>query len=82
MRPVVSVIRENRLRWFGHVKRRRGEGLLGEVMELEAPGRRPPGRPKKTWIKNVEEDLTEWSLNKEDVFDREKWRALIKRQTR
>ena len=82
VRPVVSVIRENRLRWFGHVKRRRGEGLLGEVMEMEAPGRRPPGRPKKTWIKNVEEDLTEWNLNKEDVFDREKWRALIKRQTR
>ena len=49
---------------------------------MEVPGRKPPERPKKTWIKNVEEDLTGWNLDEEDVFDREKWRALIKLQTR
>ena len=31
--------------------------ILRRVMELEVEGRRPVGRPKKTWIKVVEEDM-------------------------
>jgi len=42
-----------------------------EVMEMELLGRKPPGRSKKTGL----------NLDKEDVFDRDEWRALIKCQT-
>ena len=81
VKSLAVVMRESRLRWYGHVKRRHGEGLLGEAMELEVTGSRPRGRPKITWMKNVEEDLLQLNLNQEDVYDREKWRVLIKRQT-
>ena len=37
-----------RLGWFGHVERRDERDALGIVRLVEAPGRRPPGRPKKT----------------------------------
>ena len=37
-----------RLGWFGHVERRDERDALGRVRLVEAPGRRPPGRPKKT----------------------------------
>ena len=67
---------------FWSCKKTQRGSLAGEVMELEVPGRKPPGTPKKTGIKNAEEDLTEWNLDEEDVFDREGWGALIKRQTR
>ena len=30
VKPVLTIVREGRLRRFGHVKRREGEGLLGE----------------------------------------------------
>ena len=40
-------------------------------MEMKLPGRKPQGRQKKTWIKNVEEDLTGWNLDEEDMFDQE-----------
>ena len=54
VRLVVTVIRENRLRWFRDVKRRRGEGLLGQVMEWEVAMRKAPDRPKRgrepNWI--------------------------------
>ena len=78
VKPVLMVIREGRLRWFGHVKRREGEGLLGEVMELVAPGIRPRGRPKKQWKNNIEEDLREMHLREADAMDRDGWRAAIK----
>ena len=81
VKPLLVVLRQSRLRWFGHVKRRRGEGVLGEVMEMEVPGTRPRGRPRKTWMKNIEEDLHELNLNQEDAYDRDRWRALIQRQT-
>jgi len=56
---VLAVVREGRLRWFGHVKRREREGLLVEVMELEVPGVRPRDGPKKQWSNSIEEDLRE-----------------------
>ena len=81
MKPLLQLLRESRLTWFGHVKRRRGAGVLGEVMQMEVTGTRPRGRPKKVWMKNVEEDLRELNLTQEDAYDRDKWRNIIKRQT-
>ena len=68
VKPVLTVVREGRLRWFGHVKRREGEGLLVEVMELQVPGVRPRGRPKKQWKNNIEEDLREMNLSEADAM--------------
>ena len=50
-------IRKRRPRWFGHVKRREEGECLGDVLRMEVPGNRPRGRPKKTWMDNVKEDL-------------------------
>ena len=43
-----ALLRQRRLRWFGHVKRATGD-IIGEAYHLSVDGRRPPGRPKKTW---------------------------------
>ena len=64
------VICESKLRWYGHAMRRLGDGVLGEVMEMDAPGTKPRGRPKKTWMKNIEADVCEWNVLEEDVYDR------------
>ena len=39
------------MRWFGHVKRKDENSILRRAMELEVEGRRPVGRPNKTWSK-------------------------------
>ena len=43
---IKSKARESRLRWFGHVHRRKQESNLRQVMDMEIPGRRPRGRPR------------------------------------
>ena len=58
-----------RLRWFGHVKRRDEYSILRRVMELEVEGRRPVGRPKKTWSKVVEEDMRKISITEDMAED-------------
>ena len=50
-------------------------------MEIEVPGRKIPAKPKKSVDENMEEEPTGLNLDKGDVFDRDKWRGLTKRQT-
>ena len=57
LESVLLKIREKRMAWFGHVYRRNEEDPLCRVKNVEASGRRPRGRPKKTWSNCVREDL-------------------------
>ena len=75
------VMTKRRLNWYGHVVRRSASEPLGRVMSVVAPGRRPRGRPKKTWKQRVEEDLRDFGLNGESADDREEWKAIINRLT-
>jgi len=48
-------------------------------MEYEVEGRRPRGRPKRTWREVVPEDCqARKTMNKEDAIDLCKWRKMIK----
>ena len=45
---IKQVIKKKRLWVFRDVARRGENEPLGKILHLEAAGRRPPGRPKKT----------------------------------
>ena len=44
---------------------------------IRVEGRRPVGRPRKTWLESVEADMAELEIDKEDVYDRSKWRRNV-----
>ena len=46
-------------------------------MELEVEGRKPIGKPKKTWSKVVEEDLRKLNITEDLTEDRKQLRQLI-----
>ena len=52
-------------------------------MEYRVEGRRPIGRPRKTWLESVEADMAELEIDKKDVHDRRKWRRrnVVKRKS-
>ena len=75
------LLRRRRLRWFGHVRRRDQEEPLGRILGLEVAGRRPRGRPRKSWRKIVETDMRLVGASEMDALDRAKWRKQISRQT-
>ena len=78
---VEDMLRRRRLRWYGHVKRRPETDPLSRVTNLNVAGRRPPGRPRKSWMRTVEEDMRFVGAQEEDALDRARWRRFIKRQT-
>ncbi|KAK3548746.1 hypothetical protein QTP70_018779, partial [Hemibagrus guttatus] len=45
-------VREARLRWFGHVQRRESEYIGRRMLDMELPGRRQRGRPKRRLLKS------------------------------
>ena len=46
-------------------------------MEIRVEGRRSIGRRRETWLENVEADMTELKIDKEDIRDGKKWRRNI-----
>ena len=65
---------KTRLRSFGHVKRKDHNSILGRAMELGVEGRRPVGRPKKTWSMVVEEDMKKLNITEDMAEDRQQCR--------
>ena len=55
--PIVDVMRQRRLRWFGHIERREDNSWLKKVQILAVDGHIECGRPHKTWEHVTMEDL-------------------------
>ena len=70
------LVRECRLRWFGHVMHSNGE--INRVRSRPVPGRKGPGRPKKTWEECVKQDLKVCGLSEAGTQDRLSWRSSVK----
>ena len=54
------ILRERRLRWFGHVEC--SSGAVKSACDIQIDGRRGAGRPKLTWKKLTEKDCRESRL--------------------
>ena len=65
-------LRNARLRWYGHVKRRE-EGCVGKrMMEMAVPGKRKKGRPRNRWMNLAREDMERVGAKEGDEVDRVK----------
>ena len=82
MEDILLVMRKRRLAWFGHIHRRHEEeDPLRRIMHTEAPGRRPRGRPKKTWKECLKQDMAAAGVQETAAEDRAAWRDAINRLT-
>ena len=69
-------MREGRLRWYGHVMRDQ-EYVGRKMMEIELPGKRRRGRPKKRFLDVLKEDMGKVGAKETDVKNRKVWRMMI-----
>ena len=78
MGEISKKVQESRLKWYGHVSRREDEYVGKRVLGMEVPGKRRRGRPKRRWMDNIRNDLSERGLSEEDAQDRSRWRRLTR----
>ena len=69
---VSDAVKQNRLRWLGHVLQKDDDDWVKKIMLFEVEGKR--GRV-------VEKDVSECGLKKKDAKDRERWRRRLCRAT-
>ena len=73
LEDLTLILRERRLRWFGHVEC--SSGAIRTACDIQIEGRRGAGRPKLTWKKLTEKDCCEWKLTTVDPQERGTWRS-------
>ena len=71
-------LREARLRWYGHVQRRDEEYIGKRMLEMQLPGNRRRGRPRRRFMDGVLEDMKIVGVSEKDVSDRVRWRKAIR----
>ncbi|XP_068245393.1 uncharacterized protein [Palaemon carinicauda] len=72
---VSNKILEKRLHWFEHV--RRDQEYVGRrMLDMDVPGKRMRGRPKKRCMECVTTDMGEKDLTVEDIRDKRSWKRL------
>jgi hypothetical protein len=67
---IVRFVYSKRMAWLGYVMRMEGERIPNRVLEWKPVGRRNRGRPRKTWIEDIEKDI--------QIMGIRGWRKLCK----
>nr|XP_016512735.1 PREDICTED: uncharacterized protein LOC107829780 [Nicotiana tabacum] len=77
--PVDEKMREARLRWFGHMRRRSPDAPVRICEWLAVVGvRRGRGRPKKYWGEVIRHDMDSMRISEDMALDRITWRSSIR----
>ena len=80
--PLSSIIKSRRLTFFGHLARMDENADVSQAIFEPPPEnwRRPPGRPRTTWMKNIHDDLSSLDLGIHEARDlaqnRPLWRLV------
>jgi len=77
--PMEDKMREARLRYFRHVKRRSLDAPVRRCEWLALTGmRRGRGRPKKYWGEVIRQDMVRMQISEDMALDRKVWRSSIR----
>jgi hypothetical protein len=56
---IIKMIKSRRMRWVGHVARMEGKRKPCRLLVGKPERKRPLGRPRRRWVKNIKMDLRE-----------------------
>ena len=75
---IIDVLRQTRLRWFGHVERMGIENPVSNCRFIEVRCQRGRGRPCKTWTQLIDDNLRKLRLQPGLAQNRVVWKGAIK----
>ena len=82
-RSLLETLEFKRLRWYGHMRRMAPHRIPQVYFNKSVPGKRPRGRPRDIWVKQIHKDLevrdTNWhQIHEQKLWmDRNNWRRLL-----
>ena len=79
---IVHEIMTKQLVWYGHVQRMADDRLPKKILEYVPPGRRRRGRPAKSWISGIQDEMRRCQLPEDLWGDRWEWRLGVAERPR
>jgi hypothetical protein len=80
IQPIQEYVEISQLRWSGHVNRMDDKIIVKKVYEARETGKRPRGRPGKTWKEGLQEVTRKngvtWTEVERTVKDTEKGKSF------
>ena len=78
---IVSHIKAQRLRWFGHVQRMPDTRTVKKIFKWNPLTKRSQGRPKYRWEHSVKQDICQMRVKDwiTCVQDRGKWKYVVEK---
>ena len=78
---IMRVVKWRRMRWAGHVAHMGEDRGVHRVLVGRPEGKKPLGRPRRSWEDNIKMDLQEFGGGRGDWMelaqDRDRWRTLV-----
>ena len=75
--PIEDKMRENRLRWFGHIGLRPMDAPIKRVEKIDfEQSKKLRGRPKMTWIEVVKKDMKLLKLKEKMITDKKGYEII------
>ena len=80
MCQISTFLRQKRLHWYDHVKRREEKKTTYQekMMGMVVPGKIRSGRPRLRWTDNSREDMTKYELTADMTENRQYWNMMVK----
>ena len=78
---IVNHIRDQRLKWFGHVQRMPDTRTVKKIFNWKPLTKRPKGRPKCRWEDNIKQDICQFKIKNWMVCiqDQGKWKHVVEK---
>ena len=82
-KTITEVIKDKRLKWFGHVGRKTKDSWVNQAYKQDFPNPRPRERPPKRWVDLIKKDTGPPILTAEgNAQHRSRWRQNRLRSSR
>ena len=66
-----------RLKWYDHVRRIKGEHIVRRMLDMEIPVKRRRGRSNLRWTDACKRDMTQAGLKEDNATNRAEWRKKL-----
>jgi hypothetical protein len=70
---VCDMMRQRKLRWFGHVERKDADGWVSTCRNMAVSGVRSRGRDRETWKECVADEMRQLRSRQQNAPDRAVW---------
>ena len=77
MQRISEKARGARIRWFGHIVRRKAEEDIRVAYEIEVEDSRLRDRPKKKWRDQLRKDMQEMDIREKEAQDWKHWWKMV-----